>query len=234
MLETLRTLTLGATAGALLATVIAYVPIRPGSRLVLGAGVGAWVALVVALTGSGAVSHSPFLLPMLFALPLVAAGLAASSAKRRSAMMAIPGPAIIALNVARVLGVFMLLAGIAGSMSGPFPYFAGIGDIITGVFALPVARIAARNPSDVRVLEWNLFGMLDLIVAVSLGVMSANGSPLQIIHAVPGSAPMTTLPWGLIPMVLVPTYLIGHVLVFAHARAAVSAGSSARARLAEA
>lgn len=234
MLEILRTLTLGATAGALFATVVAYVPIRPGSRLALGAGVGAWVALVVALTGSGAVSHSPFLLPILFALPLVAAGLAASSAVRRSAMMAIPGPVIIALNAARVLGVFMLIAGFTGIMSGPFPYVAGIGDVITGLFALPVARIAAQNPSDLRVLEWNVFGMLDLIVAVSLGVMSASGSPLQIIHAIPGSAAMTTLPWGLIPMVLVPTFLIGHMLVFGHARAAAGAGSVARARLAEA
>ena len=234
MLEILRTLTLGATAGALFATVVAYVPIRAGSRLALGAGVGAWIALVVALTGSGAVSHSPFLLPILFALPLIAAGLAASTAVRRSAMMAIPGPVIIALNTARVLGVFMVIAAFTGIMSGPFPYFAGIGDIITGVFALPVARIAARNPSDIRVLEWNLFGMLDLIVAVSLGVMSANGSPLQIIHAIPGSAAMTTLPWGLIPMVLVPTFLIGHMLVFAHARAAAGEVSAARVRPAEA
>jgi hypothetical protein len=37
---------------------------------------------------------------------------------------------------------------------------------------------------------------------------------------------MTTLPWALIPVVLVPTFLIGHALVFAHMRAAVRAGNA--------
>lgn len=234
MLDIVRTLTLGATAGALFAAVLASVPLRTGSRLALGAGIGAWIAMTIALAGSGAVSRSPFLLPILFALPLIAAGLAATSAAGRSAMTALSAPLIIGLNIARVLGVFMLIAAVTGSMSGPFPYFAGIGDIITGIFALPVARIALRNPADIRVLEWNIFGALDLVVAVSLGIMSANGSPLQIIHAIPGSAAMTTLPWAMIPLVLVPTYLIGHALVFAHARAVTAERSSARASLARA
>jgi hypothetical protein len=119
-------------------------------------------------------------------------------------------------------------------MSGPFPYSAGVGDIITGLFALPVARLAARNLRDVRVLGWNIFGALDLIAAVSLGITSANGSPLQLIHAGAGSAAMTKLPWALIPLVLVPTFLIGHALVFAHVREAATAGNGAQARLAQA
>ena len=234
MLDILRTLAFGATAGTLFAAVLTSLPIRPGSRLALGAGIGAWISLVVAITASGAVSGSPLVLLGLFMLPLVAAGLAATSAAGRSAMMAIPAPLIIALNVMRVVGVFMLLAIADGRMSGPFPYSAGIGDIITGVFALPVASLAARNPSHLRVLLWNIFGTLDLIAAVSLGIASADGSPLQLIHAGIGSAAMTTLPWALIPLVLVPTFLIGHALVFAHLRAAVTAGSGTQTRLAQA
>jgi hypothetical protein len=226
MLDILRTLTLGATAGTVFTAVLTSLPVRPGSRLALGAGIGAWIALAVTLAGSGALSRSTFLLPVLFMLPLVAAGAAATSAVWRSAMMAIPVPLIIALNALRVLGVFMLLAGIAGRMSGPFPYSAGIGDIVTGLFALPVARLAARNPRDVRILEWNIFGALDLVVAVSLGILSAGNSPLTLIHAGAGSAAMTTLPWALIPLVLVPTYLMGHALVFAHARTAAAANDA--------
>ncbi len=233
MLEILRTLSIGATAGVLFAAVLNLLPIRLGSRLALGAGIGAWVALVVGITVSGALRTSPLVLPVFFMLPLIAAGLAATSVVWRSALMAIPVPTIIALNAMRVLGVFMLIAAADGRMSGPFPYSAGIGDIITGLFALPVARLAARNPRDVRVLEWNIFGTLDLIAAVVLGMMSANG-PLQLIHAGVGSTEMTTLPWALIPMVLVPTYLIGHALVFAHVRAATTAENSTQARLAQA
>lgn len=223
ILDVLRTAAIGATAGTLFATVFSSLPIRPGSRLALGAGVGAWISLVLMLTASGAVKNLAFLVPVLFSLPLVAAGVAASFTEVRSAMMAIPMQTIIALNTWRVIGVFMVLAALAGTMSGPFPYSAGVGDIITGILALPVARIAARNPRDLRVLGWNIFGTLDLISAVFWGVVTTNGGALQFIHAGVGSTQMTTLPWALIPLVLVPTFLIGHALVFAHLRAAAVA-----------
>lgn len=223
--DTLRTLTLGATTGTVFAAVFTSLPIRLGSRLAIGAGVGAWIGLVLTLTYSGAVKSSPFLVPALFSLPLAAAAVAALFAEVRPAMMAIPVQLIVALNTWRVLGVFMVLAAAAGTMSGPFPYSAGIGDIITGIFAIPVARIAARNPRDLRVLEWNIFGALDLIAAVFLGITSTDGGPLQLIHVGVGSSEMTTLPWALIPLVLVPTYLVGHALVFAHVRAAAVAGN---------
>ena len=145
MLDILRTLTIGATTGTLFAAVLISLPIRLGSRLALGASIGAWIALIIGITASGALRGSPIVLLVLFIVPLVAAGLAATSAAGRSAMMAIPAPLIIALNAMRVLGVFMLLAIADGRMSGPFPYSAGIGDIITGIFALPVASLAART-----------------------------------------------------------------------------------------
>jgi hypothetical protein len=229
MLDVLSTLSIGATAGMVFVAVLTSLPIGLGARVALGAGIGAWIALVIGVTVSGALSAVPFVLPILFALPLTAAGLAATVVVSRSALMAIPAPTIIALNAMRVLGVFMVIAAIDGRMSGPFPYSAGIGDVITGLFALPIARLAARSLTDPRVLGWNIFGALDLIAAVALGILSANG-PLQLIHSGVGSTEMATLPWALIPTVLVPTYLIGHALVFAHVRAAMTAALSSRER----
>ncbi|HEY3676731.1 MAG TPA: hypothetical protein VGK84_12160, partial [Candidatus Tumulicola sp.] len=165
MLDILGTVTLGGTAGTLFAAVLVSLPIRIGMRLVIGAGVGAWIALALAITASGAVAASPLVLLAFFLLPLFAAILATTAATSRSAMMAIPAPLIVSLNALRVLGVLFLLLAVAGRMAGPFPYFAGIGDIITGLFAISVARVVARNPRDVRVLLWNAFGTLDLVVA---------------------------------------------------------------------
>jgi hypothetical protein len=219
MLEIVSTLTLGATAGTLFAAALGSLPVRSTVRLALGAGVGAWIALAVAITLSGAVRDSRLVLPLFFMLPLVAAALAATSSAARRAMLAIPVSTIIALNAMRVLGVLMLVAAATGVMSGPFPYAAGIGDVLTGLFALSVARVAVRKPSDLRVLEWNIFGALDLVVAVSLGATFATTG---------ASAAMTTLPWSIIPLVLVPTYLIGHALVFAHVREAVTAGKGSQ------
>jgi hypothetical protein len=61
--------------------------------------------------------------------------------------------------------------------------------------------------------------MLDLILAVTLGVLSRNGSPVQLIHAGVGSAALAQLPWSLIPSLLVPYFLVSHGLVFAQLRA---------------
>jgi hypothetical protein len=74
--------------------------------------------------------------------------------------------------------------------------------------------------------------MLDLVVAVSLGLTSSNGFPLRLIHGGAGSAAITTLPWSLVPLVLVPTFLIGHGIVFAHVRAQAASRSLGPQRLA--
>jgi hypothetical protein len=62
---------------------------------------------------------------------------------------------------------------------------------------------------------WNAVGALDLFAAIVLGAMSANGAPLQLIHAGAGSAAVQVLPWALVPAVLVPFYLVTHGIVLA-------------------
>lgn len=78
-----------------------------------------------------------------------------------------------------------------------------------------MAWLALRGQGKALVWAWNAFGMLDLVVALALGITSANGSLLQIIHAGAGSQGVQMLPWSLIPTVLVPMFLIVHATVFA-------------------
>jgi hypothetical protein len=208
---------------------VAFTQALPGTlarRLGLGAIAGAWVGLATALGASGQLAFSPDnpvpLIGVLFALPLLTVGVLALSSQRvRSALLAVPMPLLIGLNSLRVLGVLFLLLALNGRLSGPFPYFAGLGDIITGAFALPLALSLARShaPSPAVIRNWNLFGALDLVVAVSLGITSASGSPLQLIHAGVGSEAMQYLPYCLVPTVLVPFYLIAHAIVAAQLRA---------------
>ncbi len=136
--------------------------------------------------------------------------------------MAIPLPLLIGHNGMRVLGVLFLFLAVAGRLSGPFPYSAGIGDIITGALAVPLALAAARGTRDLHtsIARWNAFGALDLIAAVTLVVGSAQGAPTQFIHAGIGSAAVQHLPYALIPTVLVPFYLITHAEVAAQLRVA--------------
>jgi hypothetical protein len=117
----------------------------------------------------------------------------------------------------RVLGGLFLLLALEGRLSGPFPFSAGLGDIITGVFAVPLAIAVANSRSlpTAAIARWNWFGALDLFAAIFLGLTSANGSPLQLIHWGVGSQAMQELPFCLVPTVLVPFYLITHAIVAA-------------------
>ena len=123
-----------------------------------------------------------------------------------------PAPLLIRLNSLRLIGALFLVLAAVGRLSGPFPYSAGIGDVITGILAIPVARAAERG--DGRVGAWNAFG-LDLFAAIGLGLTSAQGSPLHLIDAGVGSQAMQFLPFSLVPTVLVPFYLITHGVVAA-------------------
>jgi hypothetical protein len=197
-------------------------PITGRGRLILGAIAGGWVGLATGLGAAGLLTFSPEhpvpLVGVLFAVPLLVVGvLALRSQSLRGALLAVPMPVLIGLNSLRVLGVMFLLLAAVGRLSGPFPYFAGIGDIITGAFAIPLAVGIARSgrvPAG-AVRRWNLFGTLDLFVAVSLGIASSSGSPVQLIHAGVGSEAMQYLPFCLVPTVLVPFFLITHGIVAA-------------------
>ena len=223
MLDSIRIIALSISMAVLLVAITSSLALRRGQRLALAAIVGAWIGIAVSVSAAGTLGGARLGAPVLlslFATPLiVGALLAAFRPGFRAALLGLPMPLLVGLNVIRLLGVLMVLEAVAGQMAGPFPYSAGWGDFITGLFALPVAWLASRTTTGDRwVGVWNAFGMLDLIVAVSLGVLSANGSPIQLIHAGVGSAAMTRLPWSLIPTVLVPYFLFSHVLVFAQLR----------------
>ena len=213
-----------ATAMAvLLAVVICTIPVSLRIRLIVAGAGGAWAGVAIAVATAGKLG-GPITLGILAGVPLVAAAtLAIAFPGVRSALLAIPLPLVIGANVFRLEGVFFLALASAGRLGGPFPQSAGWGDIIVGALAIPAAFLAMRtSANDARILIWNVLGVLDLVTAVALGITSGNGSPLQLIHAGAGSAAIQALPWSLIPTVLVPLFLIGHGIVFAHARAAAS------------
>jgi hypothetical protein len=194
-------------------------------RLTIAAVGGGWVGLAVILGASGRLAFAPNspvpLVGVLFAAPLLAFGvLALASKKVRATLLGIPLQLLIGLNAMRIVGVLFLLDFLAKSLNGPFPFFAGLGDMITGTLAIPLALRVARSggPSARAIAGWNAFGVLDLMVAVGLGITSAAGSPLQLIHAGVGSQAMQYLPLCLVPTVLVPFYLLTHATVAAQLR----------------
>jgi hypothetical protein len=220
MLDAFGTMLVGLSLAVILTAVLSTMPLRLSARLVVAAAAGTWVGIAAAVAGSGSLSH-PATVLVLFTAPLISAGLVllAVPAARR-AVGAIPLRVLEGLNIVRLGGLLFVFLAFAGRLSGPFPYIAGLGDFVTGALAVPLLwSVAKKRPvRDRWVFAWNTFGMLDLIVAVALGFISRNGSPLQLIHSGVGTAAMITLPWALVPTVLVPFFLIAHSIIFVRLR----------------
>ena len=220
MLDFIGTIVLVAAIIVSINALTGAMPISTSQRLALSLGAGLWTGLAAALAAAnlfvGTNPIGPPVIGLVIALPLVATAVAASlSPSVRASLLGMPLPFLIGLNVWRVAGGFFLLLAAEGRLAGPFPYSAGWGDIITGALALPVAWLALRGQGKAAVWIWNAFGMLDLVAALAFGIISANGSPLQIIQAGEGSQAVQVLPWSLIPTVLVPMFLIVHGVIFA-------------------
>jgi len=198
--------------------IVSIVPMTLGQRLTAAGVAGAWVGLATAISATGALAYSPDqpvpIVGLLFATPLLgAATLWFNSQSFRAALLAIPTELLIGLNAMRLLCVLFLALAAVGRLSGPFPYSAGIGDIVTGLIAIPLAlRVARGEPASIA--AWNAFGALDLFAAVGFGLASGQG-PMQLLHVGVGSEAMQALPFSLIPTVLVPFYLITHAVVAA-------------------
>ena len=60
-----------------------------------------------------------------------------------------------------------------GVVPGVFALPAGIGDVTTGLLAVPVAISLAAGTLEARraAVAWNIFGLLDFTIAVSIGLM---------------------------------------------------------------
>jgi hypothetical protein len=96
---------------------------------------------------------------------------------------------------------------------------AGLGDMAVG-FAAPWMILGLVRRSDFATspafIRWNVLGILDLVVAVSLGALDATLSP-----GIPGAistAPMASLPLVLIPAFLVPLFIMLHTAALMQSR----------------
>jgi hypothetical protein len=182
------------------AFVFTALPVSSAVRIGLVAAAGVWTGLQLALYAAGAfqaeITRQAPLVGIMVAAPLIVTAVAAAASQGvRAALLAVPSHVLIGLNVMRVFGGFFVLLAMVERLSGPFPYFAGFGDVITGVLAIPLAlRAVHGNASPGSVLAWNTLGALDLINAVTLGTLSSNGFAFQLFTGGAGSAACSTCP----------------------------------------
>ena len=113
----------------------------------------------------------------------------------------------------RMVGFTFVLLEARGALPAIFALPAGYGDMAIGATASFVAWKLASPAHRNSFVLWQLLGITDLVIAVSLGTTAGLISPQG-----PSMAPMTTLPLSLIPTFLVPLFVIFHVICIAQAR----------------
>jgi hypothetical protein len=180
----------------------------------------AWFVLVVILAATHALQPEHGLgtpgLGLAVAIPIVLMWLAITRVQSlRVPLDRAPLAILVGVHAVRILGVSFLLLQATHRLPAPFAPAAGWGDIVAGVTAVPVAWLVRRQARGWRAVltAWNLFGLADLIAAVTLGVLSSPGTLRHIFNA-PGTALMTTLPWLLIPGFVVPLLATIHLVIF--------------------
>jgi len=119
-------------------------------------------------------------------------------------------------------GLGFIALYVYGVLPGLFAWPAGLGDMAIGATAPLVILALRRNPdfaagSLFRV--WNLLGILDLVVAVSLGALSS-----MLGFGVSGAFPMSMMPLVLVPTFFVPLFVMLHIASLLQAKQLREAG----------
>jgi hypothetical protein len=215
MLDFIGTVITAALMVVIVNALTIFMDVSRAAKIALAIVIGVWIGLAAAVAQAGWLAGSrPISVGLFVVVPLLAVAFATAWPAARQAMLSIPMPVMIALNVVRVFAVLFLMLAAEGRLSGPFPYSAAWGDIITGAAAVPLLWLlkdgVARHATTI--LIWNLFGAADLVLAIGFGITSAEGSPLQLFPA-PGSEAMQHAPWSFVPTVLVPIWLILHAII---------------------
>jgi hypothetical protein len=194
-------LTIGQAVSSTLVWIGFYAGIRalPGgrarqSRWIIGSAVvaAAWLVGVFLLGAAGAFRNDalPPRIPMALVATLLTGYLLLFSPIFRRIVAAVPQHWLIGIQTFRILGSAWLVRYFAGQLPGLFALPAGIGDVATGLLAPFVAYAWYSGKPYARgaAIALNLFGMADLVNAVTLGALTGGGGGIVF------------------PMVLIPAY----------------------------
>jgi hypothetical protein len=174
---------------------------------------GVWLAtaLLFAPVPASVRTADPFritpLIPLLDVASVAGALFAVwRSPSLRRVLAGVPLAAWHALQAWRVLGVVFVILYTRGQLPAHFALPAGWGDIFVGLTAPLLALALARGVRGATpiAISWNVFGLLDLVVAVGMGTGLL--APLLVPDLGPRMPPVPAM--GVYPLILVPAFAV--------------------------
>jgi len=192
--------------------------------LTVGAFVGVWLAsaVVLGIQGAFAVEAPRWVLPVFGLFPILAYGLAYAGSQRfRALVHGVDVRILILMHAVRTVGLGFLFLYSYGLVAGAFAWPAAVGDLMAaiGALVLGIAMFKGVAVSRRRIYRWNLFGLLDFVVAVGIGTLLR--SNLVGSMAV-NTDIMGTMPLSLFPTFAVPFMVIVHIMIFQKLREPIS------------
>jgi hypothetical protein len=183
-----------------------------------------WLLLVVSLGAAGTFVAVPGSPPVAIAagvaVPLLLfAALLWLSSSFREFVQTLDLRLVAAMQAWRWAGLGFLALYAHNVLPAVFALPAGLGDMAVGAVAPWMVLSLARQPgfaASRAFVRWNLFGVLDLVVAITIATVSsmlASGTSGGI-----SVAPMALLPLLVIPAFLVPLFLMLHAAALLQSR----------------
>ena len=130
----------------------------------------------------------------------------------RAVVLSVPRHWLILLQTLRVSGSVFLHVFALGLVPGLFGLTAGIGDLTTGLLALPVAYFLYRKKPWARKLAigWNWLGLAELLILMPLGLVTSQ-SPAQMVAFDAPNFVTSYWPSVLAPSFHVPLGILLHI-----------------------
>jgi hypothetical protein len=172
----------------------------------------AWTAAINGVFRTGAFPLP--LLPSAIFLPVIIGAPLLLLSKRVGQLLdAMPTTWLVALQLYRVFGSQWLACWLRGLLPGLWALPAGTGDVLTGLFAVPATIALATGTTEGRkaAIVWNIFGLADLAVAITLGMIISPG-PFRLIVPIGPSIGLDGYPNVLTPAFVVPGSILLHAL----------------------
>lgn len=202
-----------------------YPSTHPASSInpALGLGLALWFILILYLTLTRTFETPPgqpplgILLAILLPPAIFLIGYRISTSFRNRVLQ-IDMRALILLHAWRTLGIGFLMLYSVRQL--PMLFASAVGDALAAWVAtfIGIAFFINKNGVERRWIQsWNTFGLLDFVVAVSIGILTREAGIAQLAGAV-GSDAMTAFPLALVPGFGVPFFIITHLIVYLQLR----------------
>ena len=186
---------------------------------------GAWFTLAMGLVISGAFRPEQGMPPLglvsMVLGPVLMYALAWGRSERfRQWVLSIDMRLLMATHSLRMIGMGFVFLWFYGQLPAVFALPAGLGDAMAAVGGLYLAILLYSGVSVSRaaVWRWNTFGLLDFVIAVGAGALTAPGALLDFGTGAT-SLPMTVFPMAIIPAFFVPLFTLTHLAIYAQLKA---------------